>query len=141
MMDETRAKQAVRLSTQIICEMLIKRKLRPRLLAKSIGKAITIYQEIGRNMETNIKELELAKTFVATPAINADVIIFRFFRAIPVTKRSKNKLLKALQTYRPENTKKWRVIPRTEQISRECSNQAKRHVEVLLHTIKDIKAI
>ena len=140
-MNDKRAKQAVRLSTQIICEMLIKRRLRPKLLAKSIGRAIKFYQDNGTDMKTNIQELELAKQLATTPAINADVIIFRFFKAIPVTKGSKKKLLTTLQTYCPENTKKWRVIPRTEQISRECSNMAIRFVENLLYTIKNTNTI
>ena len=141
MIDDTRVKQAVRLSTQIICEMLIKRRLRPLLLERSIERAIKICQENGRDIKAHRKELELAKTLATTPAINADVIIFRFFRAIPMTKRSKKKLLETLEKYRPENTKKWRIIPRKQQISPECSDQAIPHLHFLVYTIKKTDTI
>ena len=141
MIDDTRAKQAVRLSTQIICEMLIKRRLCPLLLEKSIERAIEICRKSGKDIEAHRKELEVAKTLATTPAINADVIIFRFFRAIPMTKRSKKKLLETLDKYRPENTKKWRIIPRKQQISLECSDQAIRHLQVILLTIKQSDTI
>ena len=136
---------AIRLTTQIARDMFKRRKLRPQVLYRSIERAITICENNGRNMKNYKDELAIANEWLSATnpkfVIPADVLIFRFFRAIPITTKSKKKMLAALQGFDVKNTKKWRSIPQSNHITRHCSSNVQQHIDVLRSVIQKARSL
>ena len=136
---------AIRHCTQLICEMLKKRRLRPLLLYRSISRAISLCENNDKNMKKYKDELTLAKKMFEKLepkcCIPADVLIFRFFRAIPITKKSKKMMLAALQAYDVTNKYKWRLLPQSNHIPCYCSENAKQHIQVLTAIIQQCPSL
>ena len=131
---------AIQHSTQIICDMFNKRRLRPQTLYRSIEAAIITCENNGRVMKQYRDELEIAHKWMNSTnpdfEIPADVLIFRFFRAVPVTRKSKKKMLLALQKYNLQSNKKWKLLPESKHITGFCSTNVKQHIQVLWTTIQ-----
>jgi len=134
---------AIRFSTQVICDSISRRRFRPQFVTNSIETAIKTCAENGRNVKKYRRELELVRTWLLDPnfATNIDIVVFRLCRALPVTKKSKRKLLTRLRRYCPENNKNWRSIPNMDRVSGECSTDVKRHIDVLVSIIESTEPV
>ena len=136
---------AIRLSTQIICDAISRRRFRPQIITNSIDKTLTTCEENGRNMKNQRAELNYVRSWILSsdPKIhtNVDVTVFRLCRALPVTKKTKKKLLTTIKSFSSENNKKWRSIPKLECISCDCSTDIRRHIDKLVSIIETTKPL
>ena len=124
---------------QLLGDMLIKRKFRAEVIMKSIDFMLKGIETSGKSVVNERTEFDLVRNWLLQSSsqhdLHVDVLVYRLFRAIPLTIKAKRYLIKILRSYDPNNNKKWRSVPKIDHISVEVSKNAERHIEAAINLI------
>ena len=136
---------AIRHATQIILEMIAKRRFKPQLVMKKIDWALKRAERQNYDVREQRSEYNLVNSWLLSSGkkvfITVDTVVFRLCRALVLTRGTKRKILAALEQYDPTDTTRWRSVPDIDQISGDCSTKADRHISKLQEIIESRKAL